>query len=210
MVARSNQDEQGGNSMDAKEISGIIEVSPQELQAMMGRGECVVVDVREPEEHAREHIEGSELMPLSKFEPQHVPVGKEGGGGSGGVVVLHCRSGMRSAEAARRLMAIGGCEVRTLAGGIRAWREAGLPIVENRRVPISVMRQVQITAGSMVVAGTVLGALFSPWWLLLSGFVGAGLVFAGVSGTCGLAAVLGRMPWNRMPEGAGGGNCSAA
>lgn len=183
---------------------GLIEVGPEELGAMLARGECVVVDVREADEHAREHIEGSELRPLSRFDPAGVPACE------GRVAVFHCRSGTRSQEAALRMVASGCREARYLGGGIRAWRAAGLPVVENRRVPISVMRQVQITAGSMVVAGTVLGAFVSPWFLVLSGFVGAGLVFAGVSGTCGLAAVLGRMPWNRLagPEsGCGADGC---
>jgi hypothetical protein len=60
------------------------------------------------------------------------------------------------------------------------------------------MRQVQITAGSLVALGTALGWFVSPWFLILSGFVGCGLMFAGLSGWCGMAMMLGRMPWNRV------------
>ena len=84
-----------------------------------------------------------------------------------------------------------------MEGGLDAWKRAGLPVVADRRQPLELMRQVQIVAGSMVVLGVVLGALVTPWLFLLSGFVGAGLIFAGVTGTCGLANVLRNMPWNR-------------
>jgi rhodanese-related sulfurtransferase len=86
-------------------------------------------------------------------------------------------------------------------GGLDAWKRAGLPVAEDRRQPIELMRQVQIAAGSMVVLGVVLGLLVAPGFYLLSGFVGAGLVFAGVTGTCGLASVLRLMPWNREAYG---------
>ncbi|HUH87492.1 MAG TPA: rhodanese family protein, partial [Pusillimonas sp.] len=84
-----------------------------------------------------------------------------------------------------------------LEGGLDAWKKAGLPVVVDTSQPLELQRQVQIAAGSMIVLGTVLGATVSPWFYLLAGFVGAGLVFAGVSGFCGLARVLMKMPWNR-------------
>lgn len=182
---------------------GMTPLDARRVREMLQAGECVVVDVREPDEHAREHIEGTTLMPLSRFDPAGLP--------KGGTVVLHCRSGTRSQEAAQKALAAGCAGVCYLEGGLSAWRQAGLPIVENRRVPISIMRQVQITAGSMVVAGTLLGAFVDPWWLVLSGFVGAGLTFAGLSGTCGLALVLGKMPWNKRAGAStscGPGRCS--
>lgn len=66
----------------------------------------------------------------------------------------------------------------------------------NKNVLISLMRQVQIVAGSLVVMGTVLGAFLSPWFLILSSFVGSGLVFAGISDTCALGILIAKMPWN--------------
>jgi rhodanese-related sulfurtransferase len=182
---------------------GLVEVEPADLRAMLGRGEALVVDVREPDEFAREHIEGALLIPLSRLHPAQIPAD------DGRVVVLHCRSGSRSTRAANLLLGSGRGTVRHLKGGLAAWRAAGLPVVEDRRVPISIMRQVQIAAGSLVVLGTVLGAWVSPWFLVLSGFVGAGLVFAGATGTCGMAALLGLMPWNRAVRGGGAGQSSA-
>ncbi|MDW8399764.1 MAG: DUF2892 domain-containing protein, partial [Acetobacteraceae bacterium] len=80
---------------------------------------------------------------------------------------------------------------------LEAWKAAGLPVAEDRRQPIELMRQVQIAAGSLVLVGVLLGALLHPGFFALSGFVGAGLVFAGATGTCGLAQLLRLMPWNR-------------
>ena len=93
--------------------------------------------------------------------------------------------------------AAAGCTAYVVDGGIEAWKQAGLPVARNARAPLELMRQVQIAAGSLILLGAVLAATLSPWFLLLSGFVGAGLVFAGVSGFCGMALLLARMPWNR-------------
>lgn len=62
---------------------------------------------------------------------------------------------------------------------------------------LSVLRQAQLAAGGMALLGFVLGTLVSPWWHALSGFVGLGLIQAGLSGSCGMALLLARMPWNR-------------
>ena len=98
---------------------------------------------------------------------------------------------------AARLAAAAGCEAYILEGGIDAWKKAGLPVAVDRGQPIEIMRQVQITAGALVLAGVLLGIWVAPAFLALSGFVGAGLMFAGISGWCGMAKLLGLMPWNR-------------
>ena len=85
-----------------------------------------------------------------------------------------------------------------LDGGLEAWKRAGLPVIEDRSAPLPLMRQVQIVAGSLVLLGVVLGFLLGPAWFGLAGFVGAGLVFAGVTGFCGMARLLARLPWNRV------------
>lgn len=163
------------------------------LKRWIDAGEAVVVDVREPDEHAREHIPGARLEPLSRFDPARAR-------GNGHKVVLHCKSGRRSAEALARLGP--GAGAFHLQGGLEAWKQAGLPVEANPRAPISIMRQVQITAGTFVLAGTALGVFVSPWFLIVPAFFGAGLAFAGASGTCGMAALLWYMPWNRALRGA--------
>ena len=167
-------------------------ITPDEAARLLREGGATLVDVREADEHARERIPGARNLPLSRLEEAELAVHQ------GKPVLFHCRSGARTAGNADRLAAKAGlCEAYVVEGGLDAWKRAGLPVAEDRRQPIELMRQVQIAAGSMVVLGVLLGAFVTPGFYLLSGFVGAGLVFAGVTGTCGLAHVLRMMPWNR-------------
>ena len=112
-------------------------------------------------------------------------------------VIFHCRTGNRTTVHAARLAGAVSCDAFMLEGGIDAWKRAGLPVIEDRKQPIELMRQVQITAGSLVAVGAVLGTLVHPGFHALSAFVGAGLVFAGVSGTCMMARLLALAPWKR-------------
>ncbi|MCH9646690.1 MAG: rhodanese-like domain-containing protein [Deltaproteobacteria bacterium] len=177
--------------MAKKENNRLHEVDPLTLQSWAAREEAMVVDVREPGEHAGERIPNSELVPLSRFDVAKLP---ESGNKT---VVLYCNSGNRSAQAAERLFSAGWSEVHHLKGGIQQWRQAGLLTEGDDHAPISLERQVRIAAGVLIVAGTTLGAVVSPWWLALSGFVGAGLLFAGLTDTCGMAMLLARLPYNQ-------------
>lgn len=150
---------------------------------------AVLVDVREPDERAREHIPGTRHAPLSSLRQVEAPGAK--------AVIFHCRSGARTGANAARLGEAAGCEAYLLEGGLDAWKRAGLPVSTDRGQPIEIMRQVQIVAGSLVVLGVVLGFLVAPSFLALPAFVGAGLVFAGSTGWCGMARLLAVMPWNR-------------
>ena len=152
---------------------------------------ALLVDIREADEHARVRIPGARNHPLSGLSTV------DNGGAK--AIVFHCRSGARTAANASRLADTAGCEAYLLEGGLDAWMKAGLPVAVDRRQPLEIMRQVQIVAGSLVVAGIVLGFWVSPAFLALSAFVGAGLAFAGISGWCGMAKLLAVMPWNRRP-----------
>jgi glyoxylase-like metal-dependent hydrolase (beta-lactamase superfamily II)/rhodanese-related sulfurtransferase len=152
-----------------------------------------VLDVRSPLEFESEHIDGAMSIPLEQLDAriEEVPEGRD--------VVVVCRTGIRSTIAVETL-GRAGRRARVLEGGILAWRRAGLPLREGRkRLPVD--RQVQLIAGTMVLTGVALGALVNPWFLALAGFFGAGLTFAGATGTCGLALVLLKMPWNRLAAG---------
>jgi len=172
------------------------EVDPKTLADWLRQDRAVLIDVREPDEYAREHIAGARLVPLSGFDASDFAHEH------GKIAVFHCNSGNRTGQAAQRLLATSFAEVYHLTGGLQGWRKAGLPVHANRKAPLPIQRQVQITAGSLVVLGVVLGVLVNPWFYALSGFVGAGLTFAGVTGTCALASLLGLMPWNRPGAGA--------
>lgn len=164
-------------------------ISPAEAFAMMSRG-AMLVDIREADEHARERIPGARHHALSTIERS--PPAVEG------AVILHCRSGNRtSVNAARLAAALPGAKIHVLEGGLEAWRDAGLPTHKDASQPIEIMRQVQIGAGSLVLAGAALGVFVHPGFHALSAFVGAGLVFAGATGFCGMARLLALAPWNR-------------
>lgn len=164
-------------------------ISPAKAKELIDRG-AVLVDIREFDEHSRSRIATARHAPLSRLDKLEV-------GTHAPAVIFHCRSGNRTASNARRLAQCTDYDAFILDGGIDAWKNAGLPVVENKRQPIEIMRQVQITAGSLVFIGTALGALVHPGFYILAAFVGAGLVFAGVSGSCMMARLLSFAPWNR-------------
>ena len=155
-------------------------------------GTAVLIDVREPDEYIKEHIPGAHLVPLSGFNPDDFPQDHDK------IAVFHCRSGGRTESAAPQILQTGFREVWQLQGGLQAWRKAGFPVNENPNVPISIMRQVQIVAGGLVLLGVGLAVLVNPWFVVLSAFVGAGLTVAGVTGTCAMATLLKHMPWNKV------------
>lgn len=165
--------------------------------AALAASGALIVDVRDRDEHARERIAGACHRPLARLADAPLPFA------GASVVVFHCRSGMRTAAHAQALADAAGdrAEACLLEGGLDAWKRAGLPVVREAGRPIELVRQVQIAAGALVVAGAALGATVSPAWHLLSAAVGAGLVLAGLTGFCGMARLLARMPWNRALRG---------
>jgi rhodanese-related sulfurtransferase len=164
-------------------------ISPEKAKELIEPG-AVLVDIREADEHARSNIPNALHAPLSRLDTLQIESGAN-------AVIFHCRSGNRTASNADRLIQCMDYEAYILDGGIDAWRRAGLPVIEDKGQPIEIMRQVQITAGSLVFAATALGLFVHPAFFALAAFVGAGLVFAGVSGSCMMARLLGFAPWNR-------------
>lgn len=165
-------------------------LDPKAVQERLAHG-AALVDIREAEEHARERITGAWNVPLSRLQAGDVDL-------PDGPLVFACASGLRTQANAALLQQVAGeREAVLLDGGLQAWKRAGLPVSANAGAPLPLMRQVQLIAGSLVVTGAVLGATVSPWWHLLSAFVGAGLVVAGATGFCGMAQLLVHAPWNR-------------
>ncbi|WP_217251263.1 rhodanese-like domain-containing protein [Streptomyces sp. AC602_WCS936] len=167
-------------------------LTPQE--AVDRLGEFTVVDVRSPGEYAGGHLPGAHNVPLDRLDEA---VAALGAAAASGPLLLVCASGNRSAQGCARLTARG-VEATTLEGGTSAWAAAGHPVERQAgsRTPWAMDRQVRFAAGSLVALGFLAGRAWRPaHWM--SGAVGAGLVFSGVTGTCGMAAVLARLPHNR-------------
>jgi rhodanese-related sulfurtransferase len=169
----------------------LIPLKPAEVAERIAKRGAALVDVREPDEFRRRHVPGALSHPLSGLDAAGLNVGPAR------EVIFTCKSGMRTAAACERLAEAVGGPALVLEGGLDAWAAAGLPIAEDRRQPIEIMRQVQIAAGGLVLAGVTLGFLVHPAFFGLSAFVGAGLAFAGLTGFCGMARLLALAPWNR-------------
>jgi len=163
------------------------------------------LDVRTPAEYDEAHVEGSVLHPLTGLDVEKV----RGLAAAKGACFVVCRSGNRATQAADKLAAAGVDSIHVLDGGIQAWESAGLPLTRGAKT-MSLERQVRIAAGALVFTGAALGYFVNPAWIGLSGFVGAGLVFAGITDTCGMGMLIARMPWNnRSRSNTSAGSCCA-
>lgn len=172
-------------------------ISPLDLYAAQSAGRPVeLVDVRTPVEFREVHVTFARNVPLDQLFPGQfaAPAGT-----SSQPLYVICRSGSRGRMACEKLAGATSRQVINVDGGTEAWAALGLPVVRGQKA-ISLERQVRIVAGSLVLIGAALGAFVHPAWIGLSAFIGAGLVFAGVTDTCGMAMLLGRMPWNQVRE----------
>lgn len=168
----------------------IAQYDPASARSLLESGKARLFDVREPDEHRQERIAGSKLSPLSSFNPASFTPSDQ-------LCIIHCKSGKRGADACARLAAAGCTNIAHLQGGIEAWKAAGLPVVTDASAPMSTMQQTQIAVGLIVVATVALGAFVTPWALAATAFVGAGMVLAGITGSCAMANVIAKLPWNR-------------
>jgi rhodanese-related sulfurtransferase len=158
---------------------------------LLNDSSVLLLDVRTPAEFESAKIPGSILHCLSDLNPKTV----ESLASDKKSILIICQSGNRARQAAQKLCQLQNCQIKVLDGGIKQWQQLNLPLNMGKQT-ISLERQVRIAAGSLVLLGCILAALVSPFWIGLSAFVGAGLIFAGVTDTCGMAMLLGRMPWN--------------
>jgi len=173
-------------------------ISPLDLAELCKSGTKIdLIDVRTPMEYQEVHVENARNVPLDQLDPLKVMQGRNGS--SQETLYVICRSGGRGKQACEKFLAAGYTNVVNVEGGTLACVQVGLPVVRGKKM-ISLERQVRIAAGSLVLVGAVLGWLIHPAFIGLSAFVGAGLIFAGVTDTCGMGLLLARMPWNRGIE----------
>jgi rhodanese-related sulfurtransferase len=169
-------------------------ISPTELGMLLGAGRTLdLVDVRTPPEFREVHLAGARNLPLDRLDPKVMAQERKS---KDQPLYIICQSGGRGRQACAMLRNAGADNVINVEGGTLACVQAGLPVIRGAKT-ISLERQVRIAAGTLVLLGTALGFFVRPGILLLPAFVGAGLVFAGLTDTCGMGLLLARMPWNR-------------
>ena len=167
-------------------------ITPAGLQNILTAQPSVpVIDVRTPVEFAEVHVPQARNVPLDELQPDSLTFPKDQ------PVYLLCRSGQRAAKAGEKLAQAGFTQPIVITGGTLAWIDAHLPVTRGQSKVISLERQVRIAAGSLVLVGAVLGWWVHPGFFGLSAFVGAGLVFAGITDFCGMGLLLAKFPWNR-------------
>jgi rhodanese-related sulfurtransferase len=173
-------------------------ISPAELAKRRSSGRPTkLIDVRTPVEFREVHVNFAENIPLDRLDPTAVMNAQSGSATD--PLYFICQSGGRSETACEKLQHAGFAQVVSVEGGTRACLQAGLPVVRGKKA-ISLERQVRIGAGSLVLIGAVLGWLVHPAFIGLSAFVGGGLVFAGITDTCGMGMLLAKMPWNQASD----------
>lgn len=170
-------------------------ITPHQLHDLTRAGTPVeLIDVRTPVEFREVHVPFARNVPLDQLDAAQLTSGRTP---EDPPLFVICRSGSRGKQACEKLSSAGFANVVNVAGGTQAWDQAGLP-VERGRKSISLERQVRIAAGLLVLVGSGLGAFVHPYGIGLAAFVGAGLVFAGLTDTCGMGLLLARMPWNQV------------
>jgi rhodanese-related sulfurtransferase len=171
-------------------------VGARELQRRLAAGErALLLDVRTPGEHAAAHVPGTKLIPLDGLD---AAVFCRERGADGTPVYVLCQSGGRAKKAIEKLEGAGvrGCVL--VEGGTQAWIDAGLPVTRGEGRVLPLMRQVQITVGFLSAAGAALALFVDAKFALIPLVTGCGLLFAGLTGFCGLALLLAKMPWNKI------------
>jgi len=181
-------------------------VTPAELQRLAQDGPLELLDVRTPAEFAAAHVPGALPVPLDTldapaFLKSRAPQGKS--------IYVLCQTGGRARKAIEKFARAGFADCVLVEGGTQAWIDAGLPVIRGASRTLPLMRQVQITIGLVSATGAALAVAIHPLFAILPLITGAGLLFAGLTGTCGLALLLAKMPWNRA-AGCGSNSCCAA
>jgi rhodanese-related sulfurtransferase len=183
--------------MSTQRLTTTRSITAKQLDEILRGGKSVdVIDVRTPAEFRSAHVAIARSVPLETLDPAAVVSAREF---RDEPLYVMCRSGNRSEKACATFATAGyGDVVVNVEGGVAAWAQAGLPLVRGRYM-LPLDRQVRTATGILVLLGAVLGYLVSPWFYALSGYCGAGLIFAGITDICPLSWTIAKMPWNQGP-----------
>ncbi|HEY1581163.1 MAG TPA: rhodanese-like domain-containing protein [Terracidiphilus sp.] len=169
-------------------------VSPGVLSATLLKGHAhQLLDVRTSPEYAAAHVPGAKLTPLTELKVEAILKGHQ----AGTPIYVLCQAGARARKAIEQFEHAGCADCVLVEGGTQAWIDAGLPVHRGASRVLPLIRQVQIVVGSLAAIGAILALAVNSWFAILPLFLGCGLLFAGITGTCGMALLLARMPWNR-------------
>lgn len=170
-------------------------ILPAELHRRLTAGQPgQLLDVRTPGEHASAHVPGVQLLPLDELD---APAFCQSRRADSPPLYVLCQSGSRARRAIEKLEQAGARGCVLVEGGTQAWLDAGLPVNRGTSRVLPLMRQVQIIVGFVTALGAVLALAVHPWFAVVPLVMGGGLQFAGLTGFCGLALVLAKMPWNK-------------
>lgn len=167
-------------------------ISPQAALDGMKNG-ARLIDVRTPGEFASVHADGAELLPLNRVDELPTLVCESG---EAPQIYIICRSGARAQQACQRVLSKGLKNVYVVTGGTDAWVRAGLPVVRGKS-ELSLERQAQMAIGAITLVGTLITVYVDPTFWFVPAFMGAGLLFAGCTGSCAMGMLIGKCPWNR-------------
>jgi rhodanese-related sulfurtransferase len=172
-----------------------MEISVHELNNILSEDlpkNFIIIDVRSPLEHREHKITGTLNIPLDQLSKSLDQLKKYQ------KIFVHCRSGGRGEKACQILKKnFPKKEIYNVKGGILEWEESGFLVEKHQGFHLSLIRQVHILVGFLIVLTNLFGNYLNPNWFLLNGFIGAGLLFAGISGWCGMALLISKMPWNK-------------
>lgn len=167
-------------------------INVQQLKSLLDlHSQLHLLDVRTPGEFNTAHIPGANLQPLDQLDCPAILKAVNT------PIYVVCQSGARARKAAAQLSAAGCKDHVLVEGGTQAWIDAGFPVVRGQSNVLPLDRQLQLTIGTMVLTGVLLGHFVNHNWIWLAGFAGAGLTMAGITGLCPMRSFLAKMPWNQ-------------
>lgn len=182
-------------------MSEALTVTVQRLAEDGEQTDMELIDVRTPMEFGEVRVARARNIPLDTLDPESVMASRKSS--TDAPIYVICKSGARSAQAQKKFVAAGFKNVIHVEGGTEAWVNAGLPVLRGKKV-MSLERQVRIAAGSIVLTGSLLSIFVHPYFIGIPTFVGAGLMFAGITDSCAMGMLIAKMPWNRNQ----GSSCS--
>ncbi len=179
-------------------VNHISTITPRELEDLRKNGQSIeLIDVRTPAEYREYHATPALNVPLDSLDPKAIIESRNGS--QDAPLYIICKSGNRGEKAYQQFESIGYTQMVNVEGGTLAWQKAGLPILRGQKT-MSLERQVRIAAGTLVLTGAILSWLVNPVFMGLSAFVGAGLIFAGITDSCAMGMMLAKMPWNQVSQ----------